>query len=200
MRINLTQSVRTLVLTGLAVVVFLSAGTSHAGWNDFWERFHLDTKRNDCWPEPFVELDRQSYRSYFTTMTDNGWRVQNTLSDHLFDNETQLLNAAGRAKVQWIVQRAPDHRRAIFVVQGSSDTQTQIRLDTVQQAVARLQPQGELPPVATTHLAPATSAGYYFNELNRQMEANVPSPMLSNSAAGGGGGGGGGSTQTSTGQ
>ncbi|MFT7644105.1 MAG: hypothetical protein ACI9G1_005871 [Pirellulaceae bacterium] len=190
MPINLKQTARNLFLiAAAAIVVVASSTTSQAGWNDFWEGFHLDTKRNNCWPSPFVEMDRQAYKSYFHTMTDKGWQQQNTLSNHLFDNETNLLNAAGQAKIRWIIQRAPVHRRSIFVVQANNETQTQIRLDTVQQAIARFQPNGEMPPVATTHLAPPTSPGYYFNELNRQMEANVPAPVLSGSLGAGGGGG-----------
>ena len=52
----------------LAVLGLTIQATSTAqagGWSDFWDRFYIDTHRNNCWPEPFVRADRQAARAPF---------------------------------------------------------------------------------------------------------------------------------------
>ena len=96
-------------VTLLACLTTLLAVTSApAGWHEFWDRVHLDFHRNNCWDEPFTTADRRSVRAPFTAMIHSGWRSQNTLGQHYFDRETNVLNEAGEQKLFWIVTNAPN--------------------------------------------------------------------------------------------
>lgn len=153
----------------------------------FWHRFQLDRFRNLCWPEPFREQDRHLTQSAFTIMKDNGWRLENTLSDSFFHAESQRLTRAGELKVRWIVTQAPVARRTVYVLRGETPAATTTRLDTVQEYLATLVPEGARPDVLLTDIVPPGGSGEYFDAVDRQFKASVPPPRLP--SAGGGGGG-----------
>src|SRR5262245_25932526 len=99
--------------------IALATGSAYAGngnWNTFWHGVHTDFYRNNTWPEPFQSADRNLTREAFCIQADNGWKMQNTIGSMLFNPENQQLNQAGELQVRWIVQQAPIHRRAVFVV------------------------------------------------------------------------------------
>ena len=167
-----------LLVLSMTLTSIASSGTAHAGWTEFWRRFHLDTQRMNCWPSPFYCADQQSVRATFQLMTDNGWRSQNTLGDHFFDLESERLTRAGELKVHWIIMDAPLRRRTVFVLRGHSHEATSVRLDSVQQAVARMLPGGPLPPVLLTDVAPGGGSGEYFETVDRTYRSTIPEPRL----------------------
>jgi hypothetical protein len=112
-------------------------------------------------------------------MENNGWRSQNTLGDYFFDLESQQLTRAGELKVRWIVLEAPVSRRTVYVLRGQNHEATSIRLDSVQQAVARMLPDRPLPPVLLTDVAPAGGSGEYFETVDRTYRSSIPEPRLS---------------------
>ena len=65
------------------------------GFNRFWHNCCLDFHRNNSWPEPFLSADRMAVRAPYCIMTDNGWKMQNTVGTYLFDGESQRVNQAG---------------------------------------------------------------------------------------------------------
>ena len=163
----------------IAILVwFVGANAANADWRQFWHRFHVDALRMNCWPEPFVHADRETVRTPLIAMTAAGWRTQNTLSDHLFDANSQFLTQAGKLKVHWIVSQAPEHRRTVFVLRGEDERLTQIRLDSVRQAMDRTTSDGPKPEVFVTNIVPAGGSGAYFDEVDRQLKASVPPPRL----------------------
>jgi hypothetical protein len=155
-----------------------SAGSAQAGWTEFWCRFHLDYHRMKCWPEPFVRADRQAVRAPFEVMANNGWRSQTTMGDCFFDQETQQLTKSGELKLRWIVTEAPVDRRTVFVLRGHSPEATSIRVDSVQQAVVRILPEGPLPPVLITDTAPRGGSGDYLDHIDRTYRSSLPAPHL----------------------
>jgi hypothetical protein len=106
------------------------------GFNQFWNRCCLDFHRNNAWPEPFLSADKIAVRTPYCIMTDNGWKMQNTIGSFLFDGETQRVNQAGDLLVKWITTQAPIHRRAVFVLKGDTAEATNARVQSVQAAVA----------------------------------------------------------------
>jgi hypothetical protein len=162
-------------------------------WTQFWQRFRLDYQRMKCWPEPFLHADREAVRPPIRAMANNGWRSQNTLGDHFFEPETQQLTRAGVLKVRWIVTETPLSRRTVFVLKGESQEATSTRLDSVQQAVARIVTEGPMPPVLLTDVAPRGGPGEYFDQVDRAYKSSMPPPRLSPSQGGSTSGSGSGS-------
>lgn len=155
-----------------------SASVADAGWTEFWSRVRLDWQRNNCWPEPFLHADRELVRGPLIAMTDNGWRAQNTLGNHLFTVEENKLTQAGALKVRWIVTQTPPHRRAVFVLRGETPDGTVARVETVQQEIARILPDGPRPEVLLTDIIPVGGSGEYFDAVNRARQSSIPEPRL----------------------
>ncbi|HRX80142.1 MAG: hypothetical protein H6821_01570 [Planctomycetaceae bacterium] len=156
----------------------VTTSVTQAGWTEFWEGVHLDWHRMNCWPEPFVHADRDLVRQPLLAMTDNGWRMQNTLSDHLFDVEKNTLTQAGALKVRWIVTQAPPHRRTVFVLRGASPDATLARVEAVQESITQLVPQGARPEVLLTDVIPVGGSGDYFDAVDRALKDSIPPPRL----------------------
>jgi hypothetical protein len=163
-----------LLLTGTCTVSALAGDKFH----DFWYRAKVDWHRNNAWPEPFQTADRAAERAPFCIMVDNGWKMQNTVGTFLFDNDTQQLNTAGQHLVKWIVQQAPNHRRAVFVLKGDTAEATQARVESVQAAVARFACAGEMPPVILTMTEPSGWPASYVDQMTQQFQATMPAPRL----------------------
>ena len=156
----------------------VATNAARADWREFWHRFHVDALRMNCWPEPFVHADRETVRTPLIAMTAAGWRMQNTLSDHLFDANSQLLTQAGKLKGHWIVSQAPEHRRTVFVLRGENERATRTRLDSVRQAMDRMTTGDQQAEVFVANIVPAGGSGAYFDEVDRQLKASVPPPRL----------------------
>jgi len=196
------------LVVGLMTAALGSAATSAMAANgeakqkvhDWWYRAKVDWHRNNAWPEPFATADRAAERAPFCLMVDNGWKMQNTVGTFLFDGNSQQLNTAGEHLVRWIVQQAPQHRRAVFVLKGDSPEATQTRIASVQAVVARYACEGENPPVILTMTEPAGWPASYVDQMTQQFQATIPAPRLPAAADAGesggdsGGGSGGGSS------
>lgn len=161
----------------LLTALILFPGTA-ATAAECWDRFLLDYERMNCWPEPFQSADKAATRSYFTLMKEKGWRLENTMSDHHFDSDTQELNRAGELKIKTIVREMPANRRVLFVLRHEDGEKTMIRLDSVQRAAARFAPQGALPPVMFTDVAPRGWPADYVEAFGRRYQATIPDPRL----------------------
>lgn len=154
------------------------SASAQAGWAQFWERFHSDFHRNNCWPQPFQATDRELTRAPFVAMTAAGWRLHNTLSDHFFNVDDQGMNQAGELKLRWIVTQAPANRRTVFVLRGSSPDATAARVASVQQAIDRFALEGSRPEVLITDVIPPGASGDYFDQVDRQLKQSIPAPRL----------------------
>jgi hypothetical protein len=175
-------------LSSLALVSSVSA--LQAG--DFWTRFKADWHRNNAWPQPFIAADRAAVCEYFAIQTNNGWRLQNTIGDAYFDPATQELTLAGQHKVKWIVTQAPTHRRAVFVLANESQEITQLRLASVENAVARFKLHGPPCDVLLTDRDVMGGSGEYYDAVDRALKSSVPPPRLPAATGAGGAGGNGG--------
>jgi len=130
-------------------------------------------------------------RAPFCIQTDNGWKMQNTIGSYLFDSETQRVNQAGELLVKWIVNQAPAHRRAVFVLKGDSPEATNARVESVQAAVAKYS-GGCMYPVLLTCTEPPGWPASYIDTITQQYSATIPAPRLPARGGGQGGQGGGG--------
>lgn len=164
----------------LACALGLAGNCSYAlgGWAEFWDRVHTDFHRNNCWPQPFQNTDRELTRAPLIVMTAAGWRLHNTLSDHFFNFEDQSINQAGELKIRWIVTQAPPHRRTVFVLRGSNAEATANRVAAAQRVIDRFVPDGPRPEVLITDIVPVGASGDYFDQVDRQLKQSIPAPRL----------------------
>jgi hypothetical protein len=164
-----------------AICVTLAAPPFHAkaDWCSTWRYVcQRDYKRNNCWPQPFVQPSREVTKLPFYSMIDNGWKRQNLIGDHYFDPDTQKLTPAGELKARWIVTQLPLPRRALFVQRGRTVDQTLARVDAVRAAVEAAVPAGEMPPIWETNLEPVGSPADYLERVDSSYLETMPDPRL----------------------
>ena len=170
----------------LTMLLLLSAGTADA--DDWFQKFvknsAISARRVNHWPQPFVYADRRASVSPFKLMASKGWKSQNTLGAHLFDSKTGELNEAGKLKIRSIVTDSPLAYRSIYVHMGTSREETTRRVDLVQQYAVNVVPDGPLPPVHITDLAPRLHAADDVDSINRRFTSSAPSPRLSDDGGG----------------
>lgn len=142
------------------------------------QNFWYDYYRNKSWPMPFRAMDSQTVMNYFDVQRNNGWKLNNTVGQSMFDAETFSLNDAGRAHVKWIVTRAPQNRRVVFVLQGNDDQETAKRVEAVQIAISEYVPTGALPNIYLTDEDAPGSSGVYQTAIARAIAGSVPAPRL----------------------
>ena len=150
----------------LASIVIGFAATASAEWDSFGHHGRVichQTKigylRNKCWPHPFREVDAAQTRSPFTSMTNNGWRLHHTLSHEVFRPHDSILTAVGRNRVHWIATQTPVHRRYVYVLQGATQEETQLRVESVQEALSHVVTDGTAPEVLITSKIPSLASG-----------------------------------------
>jgi hypothetical protein len=142
---------------------------------------HYDYYRNKMWPMPFRAMDTSSVLSHFEVQRNNGWKLHNTLGASMFDPVTQQLTDSGKAHVKWIVTRAPQDRRVVFVLEAESQHNTAARVESTQLAISQLVPVGPLPQLYLTDQDAPGSSGVYQTAITRAMATSIPSPRLGNS-------------------
>ena len=87
---------RLLASATLAVAaIAITAGSANADWSNFWHQFHIDTHRNNAWPDPFNEADARDVVAPFEVMKQNGWKLHNTIGHELFREGDGVLMASG---------------------------------------------------------------------------------------------------------
>lgn len=175
------RALLTLMLTAVSFTAVgqapARAGEFKENWQAFWQRFHKDHRRNQCWPEPFIAADRASAREPWEVMKHNGWRLENTLSHQLFTEENQLT-PAGVQKLRHICFETPMQRRMVYIQQAPSFESTQLRVAAVQESLATmLTPQGP-PPIYVTPRGPRGGSGKMLDQIDQKMQEALPAPVL----------------------
>ena len=161
-------------------------GPAQADGEQYWSRVKLDKQRMQCWPEPFAHADRKAQSAIFGAMVHNGWRRQTTLGEHHFHPDSHELTESGRLKLQWVMSKVPVQRRIVYVLQGYEEETTAARLDSVQQSLAQVVAQGELPQVIRTHLPPVGTPADIIDLTYRKLGESVPDPRLPPASGDGG--------------
>ena len=180
---------RMLWLGGFGAALLLTT-SANADWNDFWHRVGVDFHRNNAWPEPFLSADREVTREYFRIQVNNGWRMQNTIGRWFFDEETNQINQAGEIKLRQVATQSPVHRRTVFVLMGQTPDVTAKRVESVQQTLAKILPEGPVPQVLLTDVELEGGQGAYYDRVNSAYNSSIPAPRLSGGGGGGSSGGG----------
>ena len=184
------RQVLTVVTILTSCLTCLSAQASD--WDEFWARYHLDRRRNEAWPQPFLPREQCAVRQPFNMMLVQGWQEQNTLTEHHFDPETHRLNRAGMYKIQSVLQNSPPAQRSIFVYTGYDREANAARIGSVRELVATWVPDDAAPAIVATPHRPYGLPGRQADSINRRFQESMPTPTIPVSRGGGAGGGGGG--------
>jgi hypothetical protein len=157
----------------------------------FFEYIADETRQNNRWPYPYSYADRQAEQEPFAIMVQNGWRRQNLLADHYFQEKTGQLTEAGQAVIRRIANEAPAPHRTIYVRKGQTPEQTAARINAVQQYAAKAAVDGNVPPIVETSISPAGyPAGWppvREGAVSRKFQVWVPDKIyLPESSTGGG--------------
>jgi hypothetical protein len=148
----------------------------------FFNSFYRDTKRRNCWPEPFNAPDRVAVRAPFAAMIVNGWRRQNLISSHYFDSNTGTLNEAGVLKIRWIINEAPQQHRIVYVRTADTQDETARRLAVVQEKVVQLTPPDTVAvPILVTAISDEGWSAERAEAITRSYQKSAPTPRLSSS-------------------
>lgn len=156
--------------------------------------WHYIYYRNTRWPEPFRAQDTMAVLQMFEAQRNNGWKLQNTIGQAMFDARTCQLTDAGEAHIRWILTQAPLDRRSVFVFQADDQATTAKRVEAVQLVISKMIPVGQLPPVYLTDRDAPTSPGSYQTTLQRALSNSIPSPRLTSQGSSGSSGSGSGSS------
>lgn len=169
------------ICTLVFVLVTLASSAAQAEFphfGGFWHDYNSSYLRNKHWPKPYVMHDRASVAAPFGTMIQNGWRLQNLISEHHFKEDTSELNESGLLRVRWIVTQAPEQQRIVFVERGTTHVATAGRVRTVQTAAERFAIGTEIPDVRETHVVSYGWSGDYVDLINTKFKASTKEPRL----------------------
>ena len=173
------------LMSAVMLIVAIHSGSASADWqsmkakwNCFWDRVCLDWHRNNAWPDPFIQVDRQATRAPIELMVDDGWQLENTIPDELFNPETQELTRAGKMKVRTTLTEMPMKRRMVFVQRGKTDEITETRLRSVEKAATEIMGTAGPGMVALTDMVPRGGSGGYYQRIKTQYENSTPEPRL----------------------
>jgi hypothetical protein len=169
-----------------ALHVTSAAGQGTADcWRANWDQFRADcdlvTQRNNAWPKPFVCHDRWACYAMLQMNVTCGWEVAHTLTDTHFDLESNQLNSAGKAKVAWIMQNAPQDQKGIFVYQAIPGGEVETRLDSVRQWTEQWYSHLGPAHVAFTQRLPNNMSGAYSEAISLNYLQSLPTPALPSS-------------------
>ena len=171
---------RVSLLIALTFSLFATTQTANAGWNEwhaFWNRAHVDKLRNQCWPQPFQKADREVVCRTLSIQLAKGWQRQNTLSHVYFDQDTHILNVAGRRKLASIMSSAPYSAiNTIYVVRSLNPEAQERRITSIHEA--SLQMFNTQPNVVSVAREPHTWSAEYIDAVNRGIADSMPTPRL----------------------
>jgi hypothetical protein len=182
---NCRLSLRALV--AVVVLEFVTPPIFAGELGEFLSSVARDTKRRNCWPEPFVYSDRQLTRNFNAIQESAGWERQNMLSDFHFVAGGTELTEAGRMRIQWIVNEASECHRQIFVHRANTPQETVTRMQTVQRAVTKSPYGANIPVLESTRSDDGWPADRVYDLATRAAGSAVPPKLLTGSSGAGGG-------------
>ena len=155
----------------------------------FWDDLCRSTARNNAWPDPFIPADRAAVQNHLQVVIDQGWMINNTLSDYHFD-ETGLITEAGELRVRTIMQEYIACRRVVFVLKSNDPVIDGARSESTYAVATKFALPGDIPRVGETNVRPDGWPASFVVAVDRAYEESMPQPRLpqrsSSSAAGAG--------------
>jgi hypothetical protein len=143
------------------------------------------------WPYPQICEDRSAVNNALNLQAANGWVEATTLFSYHFDPETEQLNSAGIAHLEYILFRVPSQRRSVFIQISPTIQSDQAHLASVQTSVNTLLQGNSVPPIALRRARAYGTSAEEVDIITRKYIGGAPTPRLSVSGGGGGAAAGG---------
>lgn len=174
--------------TLMAALALAAAAPAQAFWFDGLYCY-LEERReeNNLWPAQYVQQDRRNAAAPFEVMIRNGWRRQNLLGGHHFNEDCTKLTRSGELRVQWILTQAPPQHRQVFIERSLSEDITQQRIETANLFAAEVVNEGFGGTAQPTHILSDGRPAVTVDFVNTQFRENMPTPTLPASTVGGAG-------------
>jgi len=170
--------------------VLATGGTGGAFWlGEFYCYLESRREQQNQWPAQFVGQDRVAAKAPFDVMIQNGWRRQNLLGTHHFNEDCTKLTRSGELRVQWILTQAPPEHRQVFIERSLDPDVTQQRIATTNEFAKMVVADGSAIPAQETHILSSGRPAVEVDFVNTQFRKNMRTPALPSGATGGGGGG-----------
>ncbi len=134
------------------------------------------------WPYPHTCEDQSSVRAALNMQATNGWVEGTTLFNYHFTKETNQLNSAGMAHLEYILFRVPSQHRAAFVQMSNSAQADQARVASVQAAASGMLQDASLPPIALRRARAYGANAEEIDMISRKFLAGTPTPRLTGNA------------------
>jgi hypothetical protein len=170
-------------------VVGAAAPQARAGsgqwFKRLWASIELDCLRNNAWPDTFLYADREAVDAPFAVMIHNGYRAQNTLGNHHFEDGSSQLTESGALKVRWILTEAPEQFRTVYVQRTDSRELTAERIAAVEEAAARMLPDYGHVEVVETAVPFKSWSAETIDKNYRDYIESMPAPALPKSTSSG---------------
>ncbi len=170
---------RKLLSTVAIVFSLLVAMPTGAFWLDaFYCELENGRRENSEWPKRYVAQDRMNAHAPFDVMIENGWRKQNLLGRHHFNEDCTKLTEAGKLRVQWILTQPPVQHRQVFIERSLQEELTQTRIETANQFAAKVLRDGSQASIQETHIVSDGRPATTVNFVNTTFRENMPVPAL----------------------
>jgi hypothetical protein len=178
---------RKLVIAATASTALAIGASASAFWLDAVGQHCNEVRRtNQLWPQQFVGQDRINAAAPFDVMVRNGWRRQNLLGTHHFNEDCTQLTDSGRLRMQWILTQLPPEHRQVFVERSIDPSVTQARIETARGYASQVVIDGTPADVTDTHIVSEGRPAPTVDYVNTQFRENMPIPALPESAFQGG--------------
>jgi hypothetical protein len=151
---------------------------AQAHWDLTKQQADLIAERNDAWPKPFQCFDRQAYHAVMVTMMQRGWQCECTLTSDHFDPTTNGLNAAGKAKINGIMNNLPEVTRQIHVFQDSDAAVVQTRTASIRDELQQKYSTLPAPELAVTTYVPHGMTGALIEDVQKKFVEGLPEPTV----------------------
>lgn len=146
-----------------------------------WTQYHYA----HYWPYPHTCEDTSSVRNAQNIQVSNGWVEGTTLFAHHFNAETNQLNSAGVAHLEYILFRVPAQYRTAFIQNSGSAQSDQLRVANVQAAASNLLGDNSLPPIALRRARSYGASAAEVDMMSRKWISGTPTPRLPSAGASG---------------
>jgi hypothetical protein len=138
---------------------------------------------NCMWPNQYIPTARCAVNNAYVSMINNGWRRQNLLGQHHFEEGSNQLTSAGKLKTKWILTQAPQDRRMVFIERGVDQSETASRIAAVHSWASNQSPVLDPVQVNDTHIVSEGHTAGSVDHIFVGFQTNQPAPVLQPSAS-----------------
>lgn len=149
---------------------------------DCYRKLEKEREANNLWPQQYLELDRQRAKAPFDTMVSNGWRRQNLIGAHHFNDDSTELTRSGKLRIQWALTQAPENYRQVYVERSLKQGMNERRMQVVKNFATEVIGDRGAELVNDTHITSDGRPAPVVDYVNTAFQENMMVPKLPESS------------------